>query len=117
MVKRRGAQWVPNYHGAWAMVAIPPLLGVFESGFVWPHVVLLTLWWLGYFDFFAIGLWLRSGRKARFWPPVVAYTVPCVVLGVVLALWVPFCWCGLRFLRRLWGSRFGSLRCVRIVRC
>lgn len=90
MVKRRGAQWVPNYHGAWAMVAIPPLLGAFESGFVWPHVVLLALWWLGYFDFFAIGLWLRSGRKARFWPPVVAYTVPCVVLGVVLALWVPF---------------------------
>ncbi|QJC21180.1 YwiC-like family protein [Arcanobacterium buesumense] len=71
------------------MIIIPPILGIVAGGFNWRHVLLLALWWLGYFDFFAIGLWLRSRRKKRFLPPVISYTIPCLILGVSLALTAP----------------------------
>ncbi|MPV88001.1 hypothetical protein GB882_04925, partial [Georgenia ruanii] len=60
--RRRRAGWVPDQHGAWAMIAVPALVGVALSGPAWVHVPLLGLWWVGYLAFFATGLWLRSYR-------------------------------------------------------
>ncbi|QRV02306.1 YwiC-like family protein [Arcanobacterium phocisimile] len=96
MAARRRTQWIPNYHGAWAMVGIPPLVGIAIGGFTWTHILVLMLWWIGYFAFFATGLWLRSGHKSRYFTPVIAYSLPCVALGLILAFlepellrWVP----------------------------
>lgn len=92
----RGATWVPNQHGAWAMLAGPLLVGIVAGGPAWVHLPLTALWFLGYFAFFAAGLWLKSHRKPRFRPPVVVYSLACVPFGLaVLALqpdlvrWVP----------------------------
>ena len=92
----RSATWVPNQHGAWAMLAGPLLVGVLASGPAWVHLPLALLWFLGYFAFFAAGLWLKSRRKARFRPPVVVYSLACVppavavlVLQPGLVRWVP----------------------------
>ena len=93
---RKSATWVPNQHGAWAMLAGPLLVGVVAGGAAWVHLPLTLLWFLGYFAFFAAGLWLKSRRKPRFRPPVVVYTLACVPPGVAVLLlepalvrWVP----------------------------
>ncbi|USR79526.1 YwiC-like family protein [Arcanobacterium pinnipediorum] len=71
------------------MVIIPPLLGIALSGWSWLHLVLIPLWWIGYFEFFAIGLWLRSRAKARYRTPVIVYSLPCIILGLILAWYAP----------------------------
>ncbi|MGV4376555.1 YwiC-like family protein [Trueperella pyogenes] len=89
MRRRLPPGWIPNYHGAWAMITIPVLLGVLIGGFVWQHVLLLGLWWAGYFAFYAGGLWLRSRRRPRYLPPVRAYTLVTFVFGVGLLIAAP----------------------------
>lgn len=88
--------WIPDQHGAWAMLAVPLLVGVVASGGAWAQVPLALLWFCGYLAFYAVGQWLRSRRKARYLPPVRAYALACVPLGLlVVALspgllrWVP----------------------------
>lgn len=78
------------------MLAVPLLLGVLLGGPVWVHVPLAALWFVGYFAFFATGLWLKSRYKARYWPPVRAYGIATVVPAVAVLLvrpdllaWVP----------------------------
>jgi len=39
----RGPGWVPNQHGAWAMLASPLLVGVVAGGFAWVHLALTAL--------------------------------------------------------------------------
>lgn len=78
------------------MLVVPLLVGVAASGGAWEHVPLALLWFVGYFAFFATGQWLRSRRKARYFPPVRAYVLASAPLGAVVALaeprllrWVP----------------------------
>jgi len=88
--------WVPNQHGAWAMLASPLLVGVLAGGPAWVHLPLAAFWFAGYFAFFATSLWLKARRRARWFPPVRAYAALSAVLGVVvvvlqpgLARWAP----------------------------
>ncbi len=98
--KRRSAGWVPNQHGAWAMLAVPFAVGVARGAadhtFAWVVVPLGLMWFVGYFAFFALGLWLKSGRKPRYVRAVQVYGVVTAVLGALvlvgearLALWAP----------------------------
>lgn len=87
--RRRSPGWVPNHHGAWAMIIVPAISGVILSGPSWRHVPLLGLWWVGYFAFFATGLWLRSRRRPRYWPPVRAYGLAMVPFAITLVLTSP----------------------------
>jgi hypothetical protein len=87
---------VPNQHGAWSMLATPLLVGVLGSHPRWVQLPLAAFWFVGYLAFFASGLWLRSGRKPRYLPPVRAYAVAAAVLGALvlalrpdLARWAP----------------------------
>ena len=78
---------MPNQHGAWAMLTTPFLVGVLSSEPRWVHLPLAALWAVGYFAFFATGLWLKSHRRARYLPPVRAYAAASLLLGaLVLAL-------------------------------
>ncbi|HSE55094.1 MAG TPA: YwiC-like family protein [Nocardioidaceae bacterium] len=86
---RRGPGWVPNQHGAWGMLASPFLVGVVAASPRWVHLPLLLLWFVGYFAFFAAGLWLKSGRRARYLPPVRAYGLATIPLAVVVLLLRP----------------------------
>lgn len=72
------------------MIVVPALLGVALSGFVWEHLLLLGLWWVGYFAFFAGSQWLRSGRKARYWPPVRAYSLAMAPFAVGVVVSAPY---------------------------
>lgn len=77
--------WVPDQHGAWAMVTVPIIIGIYLSGPVWQHILLFYTWLIGYFAFFATGLWLRSKRRERYWPPVRTYGI-MTVAGLVLLI-------------------------------
>ena len=72
---------MPNQHGAWGMLASPFLVGVVAASPRWVHLPLVLLWFVGYFAFFAAGLWLKSGRRARYLPPLRAYGIATVPLG------------------------------------
>lgn len=86
---RRGPGWVPNQHGAWAMLASPLLVGILAGGVAWVDLPLTAFWFVGYFAFFATSLWLKAGRRARWFPPVRAYAVASAALGVVVAAMRP----------------------------
>lgn len=81
--------WVPNYHGAWAMIIVPPFIGTILASFHVEHLLLLAVWWIGYFAFFSTGLWLRSRRKIRYRKPVLVYGALTALAGLPLALLVP----------------------------
>lgn len=83
---RRSPGWVPNQHGAWAMLATPLLVGILASGPTPTHVPLTAFWFLGYFAFYATGLWLKSRRKARYRPPVLVYSATAAVAGLLTLL-------------------------------
>ena len=98
MAKGKRRSWVPNQHGAWAMVAAPPLLGIVLGGASWIHLPLLAAWWVGYFAYFSLTQWLASkGRRNG---------VPLRNLGVATALLVlvsvvaapELCWWAIAYL-------------------
>ncbi|MFN8080769.1 MAG: YwiC-like family protein [Kineosporiaceae bacterium] len=94
--RRRAPGWIPNQHGAWAMLASPLLVGALAAGPAWVHLPLGVFWFVGYFAFFATGLWLKASRRPRHRPPVIAYGAAAAVLGVIVVVveprlvrWVP----------------------------
>lgn len=87
--RRRGPGWVPNQHGAWAMLASPLLVGMIAGGLAWVDLPLTAFWFVGYFAFFAASLWLKAGRRAKWLPPVRAYGVTTALLGIVVAVLRP----------------------------
>ncbi len=89
--------WVPDYHGAWAMVFVPITLGIIIGGFVPAHIPFYLLWVVSYFCFFALTKWFVARRKPLYATPVKAYVCACAVLGILtlwsapkLLLWAPW---------------------------
>lgn len=108
------AGWVPNQHGAWAILIVPVVLGMISRaragglpGWAWP---LLACWIVGYFAFFAAGLWLKSARtrRAAYRRPLLAYGLTSAVFGLVALAWQGG---GLAW----WVVLFGPLVAVTIV--
>ena len=66
------------------MLLVPFAVGALEAGLSWRHLPLLLAWLVGYFAFFAAGLWLRSRGKRRYWPPLRTYGVLTVLVGLVV---------------------------------
>ncbi|MDY3126992.1 MAG: YwiC-like family protein [Corynebacterium sp.] len=79
---RRSPGWVPNQHGAWFMVIVPPLVGLALAP-AWSSVPIILAWWLGYFAFFAASVWLRSRMNKRHLPPLAVYGTGAVIAAVV----------------------------------
>lgn len=87
--RRRSPGWVPDQHGAWAMLIVPLALGVVQTGLTWVHLPLSLVWILGYLAFYATGQWLRSHRKSRWFPPVRAYVLACIPPGLAVVVMRP----------------------------
>ncbi|GAA0307916.1 YwiC-like family protein [Streptomyces polychromogenes] len=73
-------RWIPDQHGAWAMLAVPFLAGTFLSPHPgWAHAALFAAWLAGYAAAFHGQQWLRLHarglRSAR------RHGVPAVVCG------------------------------------
>ncbi|MEV6576673.1 YwiC-like family protein [Streptomyces sp. NPDC051582] len=84
---RRKSAWLPDQHGAWAMLAVPFLAGTLlapRPG--WAHAALFAAWLLGYAAVFHGQQWLRLRRVARRRPDAAARHVrPALVLGAACA--------------------------------
>ncbi len=65
--------WFPHQHGAWAMLAVPLLLGVAASAPAGWQIVLAVAAVAGYLAAAATQAWLRARRRPSFIPSLVAY--------------------------------------------
>lgn len=77
---------MPDQHGAWAMLAAPPLVGTIVGHPNWWHLLLAVAWLSAYCTFFATALWLKSGRRARYRTPMFGHGAALVVLGGTLLI-------------------------------
>ncbi|AYX82249.1 hypothetical protein EGX79_08675 [Corynebacterium jeikeium] len=82
---KRSAGWVPDQHGAWFMVTIPPLTALALTP-TWTGLAVTATWLLGYFAFFAVSVWLRSRRQRRHLAPAATYTALTAVAGCITLL-------------------------------
>lgn len=85
--------WVPHQHGAWSMLALPPIVGWVVGGFSWVNVLLIPAWWGAYLAYWAWSQWLRtrSARKrALLLLPLIAYTAGTGTLGLLTLAAAPY---------------------------
>jgi len=78
------AGWVPQQHGAWAMLVVPLVVGVAAAGARPWHVLLAATWLVGYLAFAAASLLLKARGRARYRPAAAVYGGATLVLGVAL---------------------------------
>lgn len=88
---RRGG-WMPMYHGAWAMITIPPLLAIAHSSWHPRALFLLAGWWIGYFAFYAMSLYAKSRWKARYLPATLTYSIASAAFLIAAWTQVPSLW-------------------------
>jgi hypothetical protein len=63
--------WVPRQHGAWAMLALPLLLGVAASRPSTWQLVLAGAAYAGYLASITVLTWSRARRPPAYRPPIV----------------------------------------------
>ncbi|WP_327353579.1 YwiC-like family protein [Streptomyces sp. NBC_01304] len=79
-------RWLPNQHGAWAMLAVPFATGVFLGSPRWAHFPLLAAWLLGYIAAFHAQQWLRLRRISRNPKAPRRHVRPALVFGAAFAV-------------------------------
>jgi hypothetical protein len=77
--------WVPRQHGAWAMLALPFLVGISASRFDGWQLVLAGAAVSGYLASATAQIWRRAYNRARYRLPLLVYGGAFAVLGLVLA--------------------------------
>lgn len=86
---RRPLRWLPDQHGAWAMLLLPFAAGVWLAGPAAAHLPLLVAWVSGYLAVIPFGRWLRARRRRDLLPPVVAFGATAALGGVVAVALAP----------------------------
>ncbi|MFE9041778.1 YwiC-like family protein [Streptomyces sp. NPDC007818] len=83
-------RWIPNQHGAWAMLAVPYLAGVLIGSPAWLQLPLFLAWLLGYCAVFHLEQWVRLRRASRNPRAAARHRRPALVLGsATLAFGLP----------------------------
>ena len=90
---RRSQGWMPNQHGAWFMLFIPPLMGMILQP-SWAALPLLITWWAGYFTYFAITIWVKGRLRPKHLPPVLTYGAITALAGIaaLITQWQLIAW-------------------------
>ncbi|MFG2998364.1 YwiC-like family protein [Streptomyces sp. NPDC048340] len=77
-------RWIPDQHGAWAMLAVPFLAGTLLAPRPrWAHALLFAAWLLGYVAVFHAQQWLRLHRRGL--RSAGRHGRPAVVFGAAFA--------------------------------
>lgn len=74
--------WLPDQKGAWMMVVVPFLTGMFGGGATWRHALLGAFWICGYALFFTGDNWLRYRRRPAYLPPVYLWLGLSAAFGI-----------------------------------
>ena len=79
--------WLSDQHGAWTMMAFPPLLGwALSFTFSWLVVLMLLAWAMAFQMFSAVCLWVKTPakRRSRIVPAIITYGLLAAVPGITL---------------------------------
>nr|WP_150275265.1 YwiC-like family protein [Paenibacillus tepidiphilus] len=66
-------KYIPNQHGAWAMLILPFLFGIASSSGRAIHIPFFICWLLIYLFSFPLLQWVKTGRRERYIQPVKLY--------------------------------------------
>lgn len=83
------ALWFPRQHGAWAMLAVPLLLGIAATAASPWHLLLAIAALGGYLAAATAQAWLRARRRPSFVPSLAVYGIVFVVSGLTLVAAFP----------------------------
>lgn len=89
---KKSSGWIPNQHGAWAMLVVPSITGVLLSSGAWRQLPLIAFWLVGYFAFFAGASWLKVRRGVRYRQPTYVYGAVSAMLGLLVLFVTPHVW-------------------------
>lgn len=84
---------MPNYHGAWGMLLLPPVVGVVVGGWSRVDAVVLPAWWCAYFSYWVLTQWLRTRtprKRAPLRAPLTVYSAATAVLAVISLVLAPY---------------------------
>lgn len=81
--------FVPNQHGAWAMLVIPFLFGMVAAGPALLHVPLFLGWLLAYLFSFPFLQWIRTKRTKVYAKPMLLYGGLLLPVAALLAVAEP----------------------------
>jgi hypothetical protein len=87
--RRTARLWLPHQHGAWAMLALPILVGIAASRFVPGQLLLAVTAVAAYLASAALQAWLRARRRPSYVPSIVVYGVATALLGAPLLVIEP----------------------------
>ncbi len=75
-------EWLPRQHGAWAMLAVPALVGMLREGPAAVHALLLPAWLAAYLAFTAAGSLVHLRRRNAPIAPLATFGGIALVLGL-----------------------------------
>ena len=81
--------WMPRQHGAWAMLALPLLLGIAASRPTGWHIVLAGAAVSGYLASTTAQTWARARARERYTAPLLVYAGTAAVLALALVVTHP----------------------------
>ncbi len=76
--------WIPNQHGAWAMLTAPVLVGALASGINGWHALLITAWLAAFCLNFYISLTIKSRKRQRYLSQIGVYFAAVAGAGLPL---------------------------------
>ena len=79
--------WLSDQHGAWTMMALPPLLGwALSFTFSWLVILMFLAGAMAFQMFSAVCLWVKTPakRRSRIVPAIITYGVLAAVPGITL---------------------------------
>lgn len=81
--------WMPNQHGAWAMLVTPVIVGALLGGLTAWHAALLFAWLSAYCLNFFTGLVVKSRKPHRYVRQLVVYALLALLVGVPVLVAFP----------------------------
>lgn len=82
-------KYIPNQHGAWAMLILPFLLGIAASSGQIIHIPLFVCWLLIYLFSFPLLQWVKTGKSERYIGPMKVYGILLLPLSIYLLITEP----------------------------
>lgn len=79
-------RWIPQQHGAWAMVVVPALAGALLAGVTVLHAALFTAWLFGYGAAYHLESFVRLRRSSRNPRAAGRHVAPLIWLGAAFAV-------------------------------
>src|ERR1035437_6113901 len=87
--QRTARLWVPHQRGAWAMLALPILVGIVASRFVPGQLLLAATAVAAYLASATLQAWLRARRRPSYVLSIAAYGAATALLGIPLLMLEP----------------------------